>query len=53
MAWFIALLGLLGVFVFFLGASISLIRWNKRVFKTCMIGFFASFAVAFIAVGLH
>lgn len=53
MAWVFALLGLLGAFVFFLGAAVCLIWWNKRIFKTCMIGFFASFALAFLAVGLH
>jgi len=53
MAWFLALVGLLGVFVFFLGAALSLFKWNKRLFKTCMIGFFASFALSFIAVGFH
>ncbi|MGI6647837.1 MAG: hypothetical protein ACOX5W_01905 [Bacillota bacterium] len=53
MAWFIALLGLLGVFVFFLGAAISMFKLNKSSFKKCMIGFMVSFIVAFIAVGLH
>jgi uncharacterized membrane protein YobD (UPF0266 family) len=53
MAWFIALLALLGVFVFFLGAAVSLFKFNKVMFKNCMIGFCLSFAVAFVAVGLH
>lgn len=51
MAWFIALVGMIGVFIFFFGSVFCIFKQDKLLLKKFIFGFMFSFAVAFIAVG--